>query len=422
MTPRMHVTVFQCWAVAAGWLFAGCLALAAEAPTAKPAAPAATQKSALTVSLVSPQSGDWPQRLGAHGNVAAWQEAVIGAEGAGFRLIEVLVNVGDAVKRGQLLARLNDSTVAADVAQTRASLAEAQAAADEARANADRARELGPTGVISAQQILQWLTAERTALARVDALKARLVAEQLRLSQTRVLAPDGGVISARSATVGAVVQPGQELFRLIRGGRLEWRAEVPAAELSRIRAGMPVRITPAGGATVQGRVRMVAPTVDAGTRNGLVYVDLPSPGDARAGMFARGEFELGQSKGMTLPQSAVVLRDGFSFALQVSPQSKVSMVKLVDRAAGRRSHRNPLRARPVGQGGGIGRRLSERWRHGARGRGSEDDARRGRPGGQALIRGDDAVQRFGRIDPQPDPGVAAVHRCSPLRACWVFAR
>jgi len=323
------MTVVQLCAVAAGSLFAGCLAFAAEAPTAKPTAPAAPQKTALTVSLVSPQSGDWPQRLGAHGNVAAWQEAVIGAEGAGFRLIEVLVNVGDAVKRGQLLARLNDSTVAADVAQTRASLAEAQAAADEARANADRARELGPTGVISAQQILQWLTAERTALARVDALKARLLAEQLRLSQTRVLAPDSGVISARSATVGAVVQPGQELFRLIRGGRLEWRAEVPAAELSRLRAGMPVRVTPAGGATVQGRVRMVAPTVDASTRNGLVYVDLPAPGDARAGMFARGEFELGQSKGMTLPQSAVVLRDGFSYALQVSPQSRVSMVKLV---------------------------------------------------------------------------------------------
>jgi RND family efflux transporter MFP subunit len=281
---------------------------------------ASTQRSALTVSLVSPLSGDWPQRLAANGNITAWQEAVIGAEATGLRLTDVLVNVGDRVKRGQLLARLKDDTIAAELAQTQASLVEAQAAAEEARANGDRARQMQSTGMITAQQIQQWLTAEQTARARVDALKARLVAEQLRLAQTRVLAPDQGIISARSATVGAVVQPGQDLFRLIRGGRLEWRAEVPATELARIRPGTVVRVTPAGGTAVDGQVRMVAPTVDALSRNGLVYVDLPLPGEARAGMFARGEFDLGATKALTLPQSAVVLRDGFSFVARVSDQ------------------------------------------------------------------------------------------------------
>jgi RND family efflux transporter MFP subunit len=287
----------------------------------------------LTVSLVSPLSGDWPQRLAANGNITAWQEAVIGAEATGLRLTDVLVNVGDRVKRGQLLARLKDDTIAAELAQTQASLVEAQAAAEEARANGDRARQMQSTGMITAQQIQQWLTAEQTARARVDALKARLVAEQLRLAQTRVLAPDQGIISARSATVGAVVQPGQDLFRLIRGGRLEWRAEVPATELARIRPGTVVRVTPAGGTAVDGQVRMVAPTVDALSRNGLVYVDLPLPGEARAGMFARGEFDLGATKAWTLPQSAVVLRDGFSFVARVSDQSKVSLIKV---ATGRR--------------------------------------------------------------------------------------
>ncbi|MFO1219040.1 MAG: efflux RND transporter periplasmic adaptor subunit [Burkholderiaceae bacterium] len=309
-----------------------CLAIAGASRAQTPAS-APTARAALSVTLVSPQSGDWPERLSANGNVAAWQEAIVGAEASGLRLHDVLVNVGDTVKRGQLIARLNDATIAADVAQTRASLAEAQAGADEARANGDRARELGPSGVISAQQINQWLTAERTGQARVEALKARLAAEQLRLAQTRVLAPDDGVISSRSATVGAVVQPGQELFRLIRGGRLEWRAEVPAAELGKLGPGVAVRVTPAGGATVPGRVRMVAPTVDASSRNGLVYVDLPQPGAARAGMFARGEFEIGQSKGLTLPQGAVVLRDGFSYVLRVTPQSRIALVKV---ATGRR--------------------------------------------------------------------------------------
>ena len=212
----------------------------ASAPGARPA---------LTVSLVTPQSGEWPQRLSANGNVAAWQEAIIGAEGGvGLRLTEVLVNVGDTVRKGQPLARLNSETIAADMAQTQASVAEARAAAEEAQANGSRARELGPTGVISAQLIQQWLTAEKTAFARVEALKARLAADQLRLSQTRVLSPDNGVVSARIATVGAVVQPGQELFRLIRGSRLEWRAEVSAADLARVKPGAVAHVTPAGGA------------------------------------------------------------------------------------------------------------------------------------------------------------------------------
>jgi RND family efflux transporter MFP subunit len=320
----------------------------AGAPAAKPA---------LTVSLVAPQSGEWPQRLAANGNIAAWQEAVVGAESVGLRLTEVLVNVGDSVRKGQLLARLNTETIAADLAQAQAALAEARAAAEEAQANGNRARELGPTGVISAQQIQQWLTAEKTALARVEALKARLAVDQLRLSQTRVLAPDHGVISARLATVGAVVQPGQELFRLIRGGRLEWRAEVHAADLARVKPGALVHVTPAGGPTIQGKVRVVAPAVDASTRNGVVYVDLPAPGDARAGMFARGEFDLGTTKALTLPQSAVVLRDGFSYVLRVDAQSKVMMTKVaVGRRIGDRieivSGLDP-QARVVGSGGGF---------------------------------------------------------------------
>jgi RND family efflux transporter MFP subunit len=320
----------------------------ASAPAAKPA---------LTVSLVAPQLVEWPQRLAANGNIAAWQEAVIGAEAAGLRLTEVLVNVGDSVRRGQPLARLNSDAIAADVAATRASLAEAQAAAEDAQANGQRAREMGPSGVFTAQQIHQWLTAEKAAQARVEALKARLVADQVRLANTRVLAPDDGVVSARVATVGAVVQPGQELFRLIRGGRLEWRAEVAAPDMSRIKPGAAVRVTPAGGRTIDGRVRVLAPSVDPVTRNGLVYVDVPAPGDARAGMFARGEFELGSAKALTLPQAAVVLRDGFSYVLRVDAQSKVVLTKVsVGRRVGERVEvvsGLDAAARVVAAGGGF---------------------------------------------------------------------
>ncbi|WP_430422314.1 efflux RND transporter periplasmic adaptor subunit [Methylibium petroleiphilum] len=333
----MAVAVAGVIAVAVG------LAIGRSAPdgaaAAAPAASAATSagKPALTVTTTRAETLDWPRTLEAHGSVAAWQEASIGAEIGGFRLTEVRVNVGDRVRRGQVLALMSPDTVQADLAQTRAALAEAEATLAEAQANAERARQLQTTGAISSQQINQYLTAEQTARARLEAQRARLEAEALRLRQTRVLAPDDGVISARTAAVGAVAQPGAEMFRLIRGGRLEWRAEVTATELPRLRAGMPARLLHDDGSSTPGRVRMVAPTIDPQTRNGLVYVDLPANGDdraqVRAGLFARGEFELGRSPALTLPQSAVVLRDGFSYALRVGPDARLAQVKL---ATGRR--------------------------------------------------------------------------------------
>jgi RND family efflux transporter MFP subunit len=287
--------------------------------------------------------------VAATGSIAAWQEASVGAEVAGLRLAEVAVNVGDRVRRGQVLATFAPETVQAELAQIRAALAEADALLADAKANAARARELDATGALSAQQINQFLTAERTAEARVAAQRAALQAQELRLRQTRVLAPDDGVISARSATVGAVVAPGTELFRLIRGGRLEWRAEVAAADLSRLKPGQTVQVQPAGAAPLQGTLRTVAPTLDAATRNGLVYVDLPRPdlraagsdglppGGVKAGMFARGEFAVGTSPALTLPASAVLLRDGFSYVFEVGADNRVAQRKVeVGRRVGER--------------------------------------------------------------------------------------
>ena len=293
-----------------------------------PAAAASGGKPALTVTTVAPRTLAWAVTLPANGNIAPWQEALVGAEAGGLRITDVKVNVGDTVKRGQVLAVLSAATVEADLAATRAALAEAEASQAEAQANAERARQLQSSGAISAQQINQYLTAERTAAARVQAQRARLKAEQVRLSQTRITAPDSGVISARSATVGAVVQPGQELFRLIRGGRLEWRAEVTAAELSRVKAGQKVTLQAADGSAVNGTVRMVAPTVDPATRNGLVYVDLLAGSAARAGMFARGTVQIGDTQALTLPQAAVALRDGYSYAFRVGADGRVAQTKL----------------------------------------------------------------------------------------------
>lgn len=297
---------------------------------------AAVAKPALTVTLTQGRAGSLPIKLAANGSITAWQEASVGAEANGLRVQELLASVGDTVQRGQVLATFAPESVQADVALARAALAEANANALEASANAERARAVQGSGALSAQQVSQYLTQELTAKARVESARAQLDSQLLRLKHTQVLAPDAGVVSVRTATVGAVVGAGTELFRLIRQGRLEWRAEVTANELGRVIPGTGVLVTAPGGAQLKGRVRVVSPTVDAQTRNGLVYVDLLTPpAGAKAmaaafkpGMFARGEFELGSSNALTVLQSAVLVRDGFSYVMRVGADNKVSQLKV----------------------------------------------------------------------------------------------
>ena len=297
----------------------------------------AAQKPALTVTTAKPQMASLPIKLSANGNVAAWQEAVIGSESNGLRLTEVRVNVGDVVRAGQVLAVFSNDTVNADVAQAKAAVLEAEANALEAAANAQRARSLQSTGAISAQQISQYLTAEQTANARIASAKAQLASQQLRLKYTQVVAPDSGIISSRSATVGSVVGTGTELFRMIRQGRLEWRAEVTATELLNLKPGTLAQVKAANGSVLTGKVRMIAPTVDPQTRSALVYVDLPaSTGNNapfKAGMYASGEFELGTSGALTVPQQAIAVRDGFSYVFRLNADQRVSQIKV---QAGRR--------------------------------------------------------------------------------------
>jgi RND family efflux transporter MFP subunit len=295
------------------------------------ASPASGAKSALTVVAITPQWVEWPEQLVANGNVLAWQEAVISAEISNLRLTDVLVNVGDQVKKGQVLARISSDTVDAALSESRADVAEAEATLADARANAERARELQRTGFISTQNSNQSVTAEKTARARLNAARARMQAEQVRVGQTAIRAPDHGVISARTATVGSLTQPGQELFRLIRGGRLEWRAEVSASDLGKLKPGMKATLVTPDGKQVAGRVRMVAPTVDPQTLNGLVYVDLPATAAAdgvRAGIFARGEFDLGRARALSLPQAAVLLRDGFAYVFRIDAENTVTQTKV----------------------------------------------------------------------------------------------
>ena len=330
MTHRKHALIAASL-VAVAVAVTGLAAIATGSATEEKNAAA---KPALTVTTTRPAPSAIAATFGATGNIAAWQEAIIGAQVQGLRINDVRANVGDVVRQGQVLATFAAETVEAELAQSRAGVGEAEAALAEAQANADRARTLDATGAMSAQQINQYTTAAKTAEARLNAARAMAKVNQVRLAQTEVRAPDDGTVSARLATVGAVVQSGQELFRMVRKNRLEWRAEVTSSELPKIAIGQKVTVTTPAGDTVAGTVRMIAPTVDAQTRNVQVYVDLTASRVAKAGMFARGEFMLGKSNGLTVPSQALVVRDGFAYVFLLKPDNRVQQVKV---QAGRRT-------------------------------------------------------------------------------------
>jgi RND family efflux transporter MFP subunit len=284
--------------------------------------PKQSVKPALAVTTVKPQRTMLSKTIAANGTVAAWQEAIIGAEVSGLALKDVLVNVGDQVKREQVLARFNDSTIQADLAQAQANVADARAAALEAEGNAGRARSIADSGALSKQQIEQLLTLEASTKARLQGAQAAVNVQQVRLKQTILNAPDDGVISSRTATVGQVVSPGVELFRMVRQGRIEWHGEFNSADISLVQPGMEVALTLPDNSEIRGKVRSLAPVADSATRNTIVYVDI-AKGSAKPGMFAKGKLLLAANEATTLPATAIVMRDGFAYVMQVDASKDI---------------------------------------------------------------------------------------------------
>lgn len=298
------------------------------------AEPAVSGKPVLTVSVANPVVHDWDRSISTSGGLFAWQESIVAAELGGLAITELNADVGSVVKRGQVLARLSQDGAKASLAMQQANVARARAGLAEAAANAERARLVKGTGALSEQQINQYLIAEDSAKAGLAAAEAGLHADEVRMKQTVILAVDGGVISSRSATLGAVVQPGGELFRLVRQGRVEWRAELTAEQLSQVRIGEKARIRLPDGKTVAGTVRMLSPTLDSSSRKALAYIDLAPGSGGRAGMFAQGEILFGKAGALTVPHTAVLLRDGNAYVFELGKDSRVEQRKV---QTGRRS-------------------------------------------------------------------------------------
>jgi len=305
----------------AGITLAG-LSIAIPALTSAPAPTAVSAKSkpVLAVETLAPTRQDWPVSIKVNGAVAAWQEAKIGAEIGSLRIKQILVDVGSRVKRGQDLAVLADETVVAELRKQQANVDKSRANLAKARADAGRAREIQDSGALSSQKIDEYVIAAQTARADLALAEAELQNQRIRLNQTHIVAPDDGIISARSAGLGDVVAAGTELFRLVRQERIEWRAEVNAQQLAQIRPGQAVELSLPDGGWVTGSVRMSAPTVNDTTRNALVYVDIPNAA-AKPGMYLQGSIAVGAQTALVVPQTALVLRDGRDYLFEIAEPS-----------------------------------------------------------------------------------------------------
>jgi RND family efflux transporter MFP subunit len=287
--------------------------------------PAAEPPPAMTVALTEAAARPMARPVVGDGSVLPWQELVVGNEVSGLRVAEVAVEEGQAVRQGQLLVRLDDSVLRAQRDQYAAALEETEAALRIARQDLERTIELSRGQIAARQQLDQRRSAAEQAEARLSIARARLIEFEARVAQTRILAPSDGVVTRRAALLGAVVQPGQEMVRLIRDGRLELNARVPELELARVRPGQEVRVLH-GEREIAARVRDIAPTVATDTRLGTVYVALPPDSGLRPGMFARAEIATGDASVLAIPIEAVVLRDGGQPAVFVLPPGRDRVV------------------------------------------------------------------------------------------------
>lgn len=293
----------------------------------------ASAPAALTVEIVTPQSRDWAQSIPANGWLTPWQEAVISAE-ASLKIIEIKAEVGSIVTRGDVLVQLEQKSVLADLRKQEAAVATAEANLAQARANADRARKVKGSGALSEQQANEYIITEKTAEASLQSEKASLDGQKIKLEQTTIRAVDDGVISSRTASLGAVVSPGSELFRLIRQRKVEWQAEIAAQYSDRMQPGLKARIDVPDGSHVYGTVRRVAPTVNKDTGRVIVYVELPADDRAKAGFNVSGAIELAATPALTVPEAALVFDDGMTYVFTADGNSKVTRVKV---AIGRRA-------------------------------------------------------------------------------------
>ena len=301
------------------------MALAACGRNEDPAAASNGARDAvMTVTAAPLETVELTRTISMTGSVHAWQEVIISSEVGGYRVGDVLVDVGDRVRKGQRLVSLSTALLAAEVATKQATLRQREAELMNAESSLERGRSLSTQNLLSKADLDRLTSEQLASQSRLEAARADLETSQLRLKFTDVVAPDDGVITSRTVTVGQIAQAGNEMLRMLRNGRVEWRGEAPETRLGDLKPGQGVSVITADGTPFHGTIRVVAPTISANDRTALVYVDLPVDDRLRPGMFARGEIAIGTGPAHMVPLESVVSADGYSYVFVLSEDNIVA--------------------------------------------------------------------------------------------------
>lgn len=282
---------------------------------------------ALTVVATTVGKSQLATSIIATGSVVAWREIPVGTEAGGLAVTEIAVEEGDLVAEGQILARLNDDLLKAEMLKQKAVIDELEASLASARSDAERAHSVA-SGVITAQTIEQRETLVKTTEARLQAARAQLLEIEARHRQTVIVAPAAGMIASRAATIGQVIQSGTEMFRLIQGSRIEVDARVLEANLFAAAIGQSATIFGPSGTSEQGLVRIISPIVDPKTRLGTVRIALSADSRLKPGMFARVEIAVDSKLALTVPLKALVWREAKAHVFKVSSENLVSLTEI----------------------------------------------------------------------------------------------
>lgn len=303
------------------WSFLLAVVSVVSACGGKEEAPAETSSN-MAVALTPVQSFPLARSVVVSGPVSPYEEMQLGVELSGQRVTRLNIDVGQPVRKGQVLLELDHRTLDSALAQAEASTQQARATLELAQAQQARGSKLAGGQLISASDLDQLRATTLQAQAQLATARASQDAARLQRDFAELRAPADGVISKRLVQPGQVVSAGTELLRLIRDGRLEWRAELPEHQLADVDVGNDIALSYAGQ-QIAGRVRAVTPGVDAQTRTGTVYADLPDPGPLKPGTFVEGRILTGDGQSLMVPATAVVQRDGHSYVFTMKDAQTV---------------------------------------------------------------------------------------------------
>jgi len=278
-----------------------------------------------TVSVIVPGRSQVAGMITASGPLAAKRDQQVGIAGSGGRVVRVLVDAGNWVRAGQVLAVVDRSVQAQQAAQLAAQIQAAKAEAALAQSNYDRAVALKDRGFVSKAEIDSKRATRDAAFAQVKVAQAQLAGTRAEIGRLNVTAPASGLIMARSVEVGQIVGPGSgALFRLAEGGQMEMQAQLSQQDLAQVHVGMPATVTPVGSdRSFSGSVWQVAPMIDAQSRLGSVRIAVPYDPAMRPGGFAEARISGGTTAAPLLPQSAVLSDDRGNYVYVINAKNEV---------------------------------------------------------------------------------------------------